>query len=189
MANPDTIIISGTSFDVYGPRADADAYFQGSVDRSVWAAAAGTDKDRALVASSRYLDGLFWEGVVTDLVTPQPLAWPRTGVIDKNGVTVGSTAFPNDLLYGYYELAQQFLANTTLAASSGESFNIRRVVADVVEVEFFRPTSGSALPTVVDYYLAQFQDRQITSIGGSEFGTDQESSFIDSPGQLNDAYK
>ena len=130
MANPDTITIGTDTFDVYGPQADANTYFNGKLNRGVWSAAGSSDKDRALISASRLLDLEPWQGTPTDLLTPQPLAWPRTGVLDKNGSAVGTTEFPDDLLAGYYELAQEILANPALDEAADGDSNIKRVQAD-----------------------------------------------------------
>jgi hypothetical protein len=175
MANPDTITIGSDTFNVYGPRADADTYFNGKINRDSWSGAAATTKDRALVTATRLLDLEPWEGAPTDLVTPQPVAWPRTGVTDKNGQSVGTSIFPTDLLYGYYELAQALVDNPSLDESADQDSNIKEVMADVVAVKFFRPTSGTRFPTTVHNFIAQFLSLDATASFSS--GTDQESTF------------
>lgn len=189
MANPDTITIGTDTFDVYGPQADANTYFNGKLNRSTWSDASSSDKDRALVSASRTLDLESWEGVPTDLVTPQVLAWPRTGVTDKNDQPVADTAFPADLLYGYYELAAAILADPALDETVNQDSNIKSVTADVVNVRFFRPVAGTKLPTTVHNYLAQFLGIGDSAIGGFTSGTDQCSSFEERGGQLADPYK
>lgn len=188
MANPDTITISGNVFNVYGPRADADVYFSGKLNSASWTGALTTDRDKALVSASRVLDLESWEGVPTDLVTPQALSWPRTGVSDKNDVPVGTTAFPRDLLYGYYELAQQLIVNPSLNESSDQGSNIKSVTADVVNVRFFRATTGTRLPTIVHSYISQFLDLDSVDGGGFASGTDQCSEFEEPAGQLSYPY-
>jgi len=188
MANPDTITIGADTFDVYGPRADADSYFNGKLNRSSWSSAAGSDKDRALVSATRTLDQQLWEGLPTDLVTPQALAWPRTGVTDKNDQPVGDTVFPQDLLYGYYELAQQILDNPALDEAANQDSNIKSVTADVVNVRFFRPVTGTILPTTVFNWIKQFLGSNSSSIGGFASGTDQCSEFTTRGGLLDNPY-
>ena len=176
MANPDTITLGSDTFDVYGPRADADSYFNGKLNRGSWAGASATDRERSLISATRLFDLEAWQGSPTDLVTPQPLAWPRTGVTDKNGQTVGSSDFPQDLLYGYYELAQAILDNPELDEAANQDSNIRSVTADVVSVRFFQPVAGTRFPTVVHNFIKQFLDSS-SVIGGFASGTDETSAF------------
>ena len=111
-------------------------------------------------------------------------------MVDKNNQLVVSPAFPDDLLAGYYEMAQAFLADVALASTQGGNFNISSVMADVVSVSFFRPESGSILPQEVSAFLAQFLDSGGASVlGGEVFGNDDVSSFSDGFGQLSDAFK
>lgn len=189
MANPDTITIGGTPFDVYGPRSDADDYFQGKLNRTAWTGANGASRDRALVSATRLLDLEQWQGVPTDLTTPQPLAWPRTGVVDKNGQPVGINAFPNDLLSGYYELAVAIVGDPALDEAANQDANIKRVQADVVNVTFFRPVSGTRFPTSVHNYIKQFLDAGSTVLGGVASGTDECSEFAERSGQLWNPFK
>jgi len=188
MANPDVITIGTTDYDVYGPRVDADTYFNGKLNRSTWANAAGSDKDRALVSATRTLDQQLWEGLPTDLVTPQVLAWPRTGVTDKNNQAVADSAFPTDLLNGYYELAQQILDDPALDEAANQDSNIKSVTADVVNVRFFRPVTGSILPTSVFNWIKQFLGSNTSNIGGFATGTDQCSGFTPPNGLLHNPY-
>lgn len=177
MANPDIIVLSGNNYDVYALRADADVYFGGKLDRGSWTAASGTEKDRALISATRLFDLESWEGIPTDLVTPQPIAWPRTGVTDKNQQPVADTDFPEDLLNGFFELAQAVIDDPAIADTTSTSGNIKTVTADVVSVRFFRPTTGTRFPASVNDYITPFLDLRAGATGGFSFGTDQCSSF------------
>ena len=186
MANPDTITLGTDSFDVYGPLADATAYFNGKLNRTSWTGTEGDTRKRSLISASRMLDLINWKGSPTDLDTPQPLAWPRTGVTDKNGSVIVDTVFPTDLLRGYYELAQVIIDNPSLDEESDQGSNIRSVTADVVNVSFFRPVSGTRFPTVVHNFLKQFMNISGSSVGGFSYGTDEASVFDSPSGLLNE---
>ncbi len=188
MANPDTITIGSDTFDVYAPRADTDSYFNGKLGRSSWAGSGGTDKDRALVSATRLFDLENWEGAPADLVTPQPIAWPRTGVVDKNGTAVGAAVFPEDLLNGFYELAQAVIDDPAIADTVDTSSNIKGVTADVVTVRFFRATEGTRYPRSVFDYISQFLGGD-TALLAFASGVDVESSFETFGGLLNGPYK
>ena len=166
MANPDTVTISGNTYDVYAPQADADAYFAATFSNADWAGL-GSQKLVALVMATRLMDVQRWQGAPTDLTTPQPIAWPRTGVTDKNGETVADSAFPEDLLNGFYELALALGLDPTLQGTASNRNTQRRVKAGDVEVENFAPASaaeqGTRLPFSAHQFLKQF-------FGGSGIG-------------------
>ena len=166
MASPDTVTISGNVYDVYASRADCDVYFAASLSADAgWnlPAASGTTKDRALVQASRLFDVQPWQGTPTDLTTPQPLAWPRQNVVDKNGEQVpssGAGSFPEDLLIGFCELARAIIADPSIITTTNTDDNTKRAKAGQVEVEFFRPPSSvgtiSRFPQQVHEYIKQF---------------------------------
>jgi len=177
MANPDTITIGAATYDVYGPRADADAYFGGKFGRDSWADAGGTDKDRALVSATRLLELQRYKGSITDDTTPQSLLWPRTGITDRRGVEVPDTDFPQDVLYAYYELAQAIIDDPELANIGNQDDNTKRAKAGDVEVEFFTPTKNQPrFPNQVQEYLKPYLAGSGLALGYGS-GCSSESSF------------
>lgn len=189
MASPDTITIGADTFDVYASVADGNTYFNGKLDREIWAAASAGTKERAIISATRLFDLEGWQGAPTDLLTPQAIAWPRTGVSDKNNSLVADSAFPADLLAGFFELAQAIIADPALDQSANQDSNIKRVTADVVNVSFFRPVAGSRFPTQVHNFISQFLDSGGSSVGGNAYGTDYESAFEERSGLIWDPFK
>ena len=168
-----TVSIGGSSFNIYGtftddtgPVISAVTYFKASLNISAWSAAASSDKQKALVAATRILDKQPWVGSPTDIVTPQPLAWPRTGATDADGNSFLDTETPEEVIFANYELASAILADAAVQSSSTSGSNVRRTLSrDKVgdleterETEYFIPTIiGSAasgrFPTSVQEYL------------------------------------
>jgi len=168
-----TATIGGKSFDIYGEvTSDAGAtisattYFLASLNASAWAAASGTEKQQALVAATRIFDKQLWVGTVTDPTTPQPLAWPRTGVPACDGIVVSPTVIPERVIFGAYELASAILTDATVQSEANTGSNTRRVlvrkkVGDLEtedETEYFTPTFSGAsaetrFPTAVQEYV------------------------------------
>lgn len=166
MANPDVIDISGNDYNVYGPRADANVYFAAKLGRESWNATSGGDRDRALVSATRLLELQRYNGEITDAVTPQPLQWPRSGIVDRRGIDIADTDFPEDILNAYYELAQAIIDDTELANSPNQNDNTKSVKAGDVEAEFFTPTKDTPrFPNQVQEYLKPYISGPLNTIG------------------------
>lgn len=175
MPNPDTLTIGSDTFDVYGPRTDADTYFNGKLNRTSWTDAGGTEKDRALISSTRLLDQQNWLGTPVDVTTPQPVQWPRNDIVDRFGK---ADTFPQDVIDAFFELAQAFLDDSALADTANQDDNTKRVKAGDVEAEFFTPTFNTArFPNQVQELLRPYLDGAGLGVGAFASGTDGESSF------------
>lgn len=101
-------------------------------------------RDNYLIWASGWLDDYMdWKGYKT--VKTSGLRWPRCGVYDRDGNLIAENVIPEQLKQATAETAVWLIGNDA-AASGGDSSNlpegIKRVKADVVEVEFFE--SGSA---------------------------------------------
>lgn len=100
-----------------------------------------------LIYGARYLGLLInWNGTITYLA--QSLAFPRLGLKDKEGRDVDSESNPSEIKLAQMELATLLLASTDsdiFAEDEALKGNIKKVKADVVEVEFQdKPTTLSA---------------------------------------------
>jgi hypothetical protein len=165
-----TITISGVVWTVYESSTNCEA-FENSRAGSTWPQT-GTNpaKDTALVTATRWMNEQKWQGTVT---TPgQALAWPRTGVVDINGAAVAGNVTPNEILWGYYELATALLADPTILDNAlGQASNVKAVRAGSAEVRFFRPVGGSRLPTSVFEMIRVFLASQVGVAVGLSSGT------------------
>jgi len=128
---------------------------------TAWSALDATQKDTFLVWASGYLDDYIdWNGYKS--VKTSGLRWPRCGVYDRDGCIINEDEIPDQLKQAVAE-ASVFLINNDAAASGGQSSNlpegIKRVKADVVEIEFFEDGSSDSksgsdlLPVNIGYIL------------------------------------
>lgn len=172
----------------YSSVADADAYFVARLNATDWTGAVTATKQSALITATRMIDRQTWQGTPT--VTDQPLAWPRSGVVDRYGNTMADDELPADFVLGFYELALALLQDDALQDTSTQGTNTKRVKAGQVEVEFFRSTLGlvGKFPNVVNDYLAQFLGGATGAEAGLAEGTDRCSFFDDDANsfELND---
>lgn len=164
MGTTATVTIDAVSYDVYAltadPVQDTIDYLAGKLGASSFAALSADDQKRALVSATRWLDRLQWTGSPTDTTTPQPLEHPRTGLIDCNSVAIDDSEVATGVVEAMFELAEIIAADSTTQNSSGQGSNIKSVGAGSAQVEFFRPTIGSAadtrLPTVAQDLIRCF---------------------------------
>lgn len=78
-----------------------------------WTAASDEAKDAAMIEATTYLDTSYaWKGAIA--ATTQPLAWPREGVIDREGREL--TGIPQRLKDACCELARLKLSGALVAA-------------------------------------------------------------------------
>ena len=116
---------------------------------ATWTALTATEMDTYLVWASDYIDCYVqWNGYKT--VEASGLRWPRTYVCDCDGIEIDANTIPDKLKNAVAQLAI-FLTASEAAQSGGTSSvvppGIKRVKADVVEVEFFGKSEGGGSDT------------------------------------------
>ncbi len=130
--------------------AEADAILcVNPVMYATWTALTAQQMDEYLVWASDYIDCYVqWFGTKT--VPDSGLRWPRTGVCDCDGIEIGPNEIPDKLKTAVAQLAI-FLTSSAAAQSGGSTSvvppGIKRVKADVVEVEFFGDSEGGGSDT------------------------------------------
>lgn len=113
---------------------------------AAWTALTPGEMDTYLVWASGWLDNYFdWKGYKS--VPSSGMRWPRCGVYDRDGLIIPEDVLPDQLKQAVAELSVWLIGNQA-AASGGNSNNlpegIKRVKADVVEVEFFEDASANS---------------------------------------------
>ncbi len=169
--------IGANTYSVYAltadPLADTKAYLAGRLGTAAWDDANSNDKKKALVGSARFIDrAVSFSGTQTDIVTPQPLQWPRDGA-DCNGTSVTDGTTPDAFFEAQAEMALILLTDSTVQDGQGTGSNVKSVKAGSAKVDFFMSTLDSnqdtRLPPVVNDLLGCYIVG-ITTVGGS-FGT------------------
>ena len=194
-----TVSIAGKTFDIYGEHIIDDAgppvvlsassYFAGTLNATAWDSASIDDQARALVTAGRIFDKQLWVGSMTDPTTPQPLAWPRTGVPTCDGIVADPNQIPERVIFGSYEYALAILQDATTQTQTNTGSNVRRVlerkkVGDLEtedETEYFSATNSGAnaatrFPATVQEYISCYVGGKL---GGATVVGAAESVFID----------
>lgn len=124
----------------YLTAAEADAILEVNATAfAKWSALTAAEKDDYLIWASGWLDDYFdWEGAKA--VADSGLRWPRCGTKDRDGIPIPENVIPEQLKQATAETAVWLIGNVS-AGSGGTDDNlpegIKRIKADVVEVEFF----------------------------------------------------
>ena len=183
----ESVTINSVAYPVYGlgngdPVADADGWFGGRLGVDAWTNASADQKSQALVTARRMGDRrAIWSGTPSGGAA-QVTAWPRDNAT-CNGLPVpNGEPFPDDIVYGQFELALALLEDESQQDAQGTGSNVKRAKAGSAEVEFFQPTltgPGNLLfPVVVNEYWRCYFDDDL-STGGTFTGTDRCSEFDD----------
>ena len=126
--------------DSYATLTEANTYH---TDRrypalSVWAAATDATKEAALRSAAILLDRMFdWTGGPVDSV--QARAWPRTGMVTRNGFEIpssGATSIVIDLKEAQAEFAGQLAQSDRMSDNEAAKLGISSVKAGSVAVTF-----------------------------------------------------
>lgn len=101
----------------YASLAEAEAYMLTLVHKDDWTAGTDPTKEAALQQATRLLDTLTWKG--RKATAEQALAWPRTGVVDREGYEVSATTIPAALRNACAEFAFRLLGEDRAADAGG----------------------------------------------------------------------
>lgn len=193
-----TVNVSGVSVDVYGSINELKAYAAGVLLPAGVTFTSDNDRlKRLLVTTTRLFERTAWEGEPTDLATPQPLAWPRTGVTDGNGQAVDPGTVPPAVFDGFFEMAVFLDTDTTglaalLTGSSGSNVRRTRTRRKVGELETedeqenfvgtrHGPNRRPVWPDSVLGFLRPFLRSDASALAGCASGTAQKSAFQNGP--------
>lgn len=160
--------------NTYITEAEADTYFQGSLNLGDWSGLGSDVKERALVTATRMLERQTWLG--TKASDAQTLSWPRSGVTDAYGNAVSSASVPQAIKDAQAELALALYLTPQVQNQSSTSSNTKRLKAGSAEVEYFRPSRGTRFPVIIQELLGSFLSSS-TLIAPLAYGTDQVTSF------------
>ena len=180
-----TIQVASVDYIAYASVAEADiALAVDPVRMAAWAVLSDDSKGIKLIAATRRLDLLSWQGAKTGGAA-QVNAWFRTGLFYEDGTPVPEDTIPRDLERATILLAGSIAATPAQANAGTSSSAISRVKAGSAEVEFFRrqetvtgkPVQDETVFALIRQWL---QGRNSsTSIGATASGTGGESQFAD----------
>lgn len=182
----ETITIGSSSYSVYGTEAAIKSYLAGRLGTDAYDDASSTDRKKAHVQATRWIDREHWAGARTDPDTPQPLDFPRTGIVNCDGEAVDPDTVPPEVVYATAELELIILNDASASASGSTASNVKSVGAGSAKVSFFsagdaQGKGGTPLPTEAWKWLSCFAAGVLPSTGGFRSGEDNTPHFDDYP--------
>ena len=143
--------IKGENANSYVTLTEANSYFETVPDSSTWTNKTDDQKNRALIAATRWIDSFVFFGDRCD--QNQALKFPRNNY-QVDDVELACTTIPNNIKYAQYELARA-LANDTnaITGTTGKEGNISEAKLGDLAVKFSTSTQGvGSVNNILDVY-------------------------------------
>jgi len=146
-----TATLSSASANSYVTLTEANSYFETVPDSSTWTNKTDDQKNRALIAATRWIDSFVFFGDRCD--QNQALKFPRNNY-QVDDVELACTTIPNNIKYAQYELARA-LANDTdaMTGNVGTNGNIAEAKLGDLEVKYNLASQGTgSVNNIMDVY-------------------------------------
>lgn len=157
-----TLVVGANS---YVSTTYADDYF--IIDpnfTTAWTALSSTQKQYYLAWATRILDQkVVWRG--ERYTTTQALRWPRKYVYDADDNLIDPTEIPRQLKEATCEFAKWLYTNDPTAGRDED--NLKRIMVDVVEIEYQEGSAQSSYPSIINQILSPLGRMRV---GGMGFG-------------------
>ena len=143
--------IKGENANSYVTLTEANSYFETVPDSSTWTNKTDDQKNRSIIAATRWSDTFVFYGDRCD--DGQALKFPRNNY-QVDGVELACSKIPNNIKYAQYELARA-LANDTdaITGTTGKEGNISEAKLGDLEVKFNTATQGTgSVNNIMDVY-------------------------------------
>ena len=151
MAATITATLSSATANSYVTLAEANTYFETVPDSSTWTNKTDDQKNRALIAATRWIDTLVYYGDRCD--NGQALKFPRNNY-KVDDVELSCTTIPNNIKYAQYELARA-LANDTAAitGTTGTEGNLSELRLGDIQLKYNTDSQGvGSINNILDVY-------------------------------------
>ena len=143
--------IKDANANSYVTLTEANSYFETVPDSTTWDNKTVDQKNRSLIAATRWIDSFVYYGDRCD--DGQALKFPRNNY-QVDGVELACSKIPNNIKYAQYELARA-LANDTdaITGTSGKEGNIEQAKLGDLEVKFNIASQGTgSINNILDVY-------------------------------------
>ena len=143
--------VKGENANSYVTLTEANSYFETVPDSTTWDNKTDDQKNRSLIAATRWIDSFVYYGDRCD--DGQALKFPRNNY-QVDGVELACSKIPNNIKYAQYELARA-LANDTdaITGTSGKEGNIAEAKLGDLEVKFNIASQGTgSINNILDVY-------------------------------------
>ena len=151
MAATITATLSSATANSYVTLTEANTYFETVPDSSTWTDKTDDQKNRSLIAATRWIDTLNYYGSRCD--NGQALKFPRNNYKIDN-VELTCTTIPNNIKYAQFELARA-LANDpdAMTGNVGTNGNIAEAKLGDLQVKYNTNSQGAgSVNNIMDVY-------------------------------------
>ena len=151
MAATITATLSSATANSYVTLAEANTYFETVPDSTTWDNKSDDQKNRSLIAATRWIDSFVFFGDRCD--HGQALKFPRNNY-QVDDVELACSAIPNNIKYAQYELARA-LANDTdaMTGNVGTNGNIAEAKLGDLAVKYNVASQGTgSVNNIMDVY-------------------------------------
>lgn len=126
----------GASSNSYVTLAQADQYHDDRVaSGTTWGDSSENSKTRAILWATELLESLYdWNGAVT--TTTQKLAWPRSGLWNRNGYALDDETLPEPIRDATAEFARQLLVSRRADDNPTEAESLAELKAGSITLTF-----------------------------------------------------
>jgi len=137
----------------YATLDQANAYMNTCLYISDWDNATDTNKKRALISATRIIDEqMDWDGKIAS--DTQSLKVPRTQWYNQDNVKIDDSSIPQFLVNATSEFAKWLLKSDRTAEP--DTLGIKRIKADVLEMEVDRLDRPNVIPEYVAQMLSDY---------------------------------
>ena len=137
---------------------------------AAWVAATVEDREAAIRWATQILDsGWDWVGAQTS--PTQALAFPRLGLIDREGRSVSSSAIPAEIERGCAQIAAGLIVRDRSSDSPFAGQGIKRAKVGSIEIEVDETSAPDLVPPYVFHVV-------------EVFGSPRESLFLGAPSSV-----
>ena len=159
------------SANSYSEVAEALSWMTNRLNMDPFINAIEKTQEQALITATDLLESQQWDGKRED--NSQPLAFPRTGLTDKEGVAIDGTTIPTEIMDSVYLLAILVLKDSQLQFHSGT--RVTGITTSNTEIRL--SYSGSAktgkLPDNILQLIGSFLSRSKSTDLVESYGTDE----------------
>ena len=143
--------VKGENANSYVTLTEANSYFETVPDSTTWDNKTDDQKNRSLIAATRWIDSFVYYGDRCD--DGQALKFPRNNY-QVDGVELACSKIPNNIKYAQYELARA-LSNDTdaITGTTGKEGNISEAKLGDLAVKFSTSSQGvGSINNILDVY-------------------------------------
>lgn len=125
----------GSTSNSYATVAEADVYMGNRPHSSAWLDMETADKEAALIWATSLIDAtVCFTGSASS--GAQALAWPRKGMVNRNGFAIADNVIPPDLKRALFEMSAKVAVTDPTQVSEAAAAGITKIKAGPVELNF-----------------------------------------------------